>query len=1233
MRLKRLELFGFKSFADRVLLDFRHDLVGIVGPNGCGKSNVVDAVRWVLGEQRPTSMRGGEMADVIFKGSASRPALSVAEVTLVLDNATGILPGRGAEVSITRRVYRSGEGEYLLDTERVRLKDVREMLFGTGLGSRGYSVLEQGRIDAVLSADPLERRSIFEEAAGISRYRQRKKETEARLLRVEADLARLSDVVGELDKRQRSLKTQAARARRYLELRESWRTEGLRLARHQLERLRTESVEAEAVLKTREAEVAGHRARRNSAEEEVRGREGEIATFAAEIERLSALSSDLAADLRGIDERRAALAASAEAERRASEQERARAAELAQRIETRRAEAEILESELAALERSLSETREGVRVLAAEAVELFTAFQRACEKSERKNEGVLSLFHELTSERSRLEHLEQSLEPLAEREHRSEERLEEVQRELREAREERERAEERLQALAQHLVLHEQVRAERSAEEGEAIRTLQALELRRGEVELECARLQSRIDSLRDWEREREGLDLGAQELLRFVERGEGPLPERELCGLLADHLRTTSRYARALDAALGKLSQAFVLSHPEAARRVLAWLKERSRGRVALVLRREFSSADLQDGARSSEEVLSEEGVEGRLLDVVRVPEEFRALAERVLGKVVVVRDAARALELIERHPQVIFVTSDGDRVDLASVRGGHVEIAQGAVGRRSIADELAEKRVLLEGELGRVRAELEARREERVRSARAVEEAREALERLGAERAQVEAQVEGLCARIQDLERRVAEAERECEGLAHERDGIDDESFALRERLKELEGRHSAARRELSDLEAERRALDAERNQRSRDEGQARAELSGLSERKDALEHRKQDLRRMESEFVLELEQSARRSEQHQIAARSADEELASLAEERDRTLERRGELEERVVALKARESAGRERLSELRKRGEALTAELETCLERLAQGRLEHQRLELGREEILRRAAQDFGLEPFRIMDGFVPEAEWMLQGALQTLEARVQQHKGNLERLGPVNLEAVQELDEVSGRLDFLTEQKNDLDEAKRALEGTIQRLNEESERRFLQAFEAIRDEFRALFRQLFGGGRADITLLQEGSVLEAGIEITARPPGRESLPITLLSGGQRTLTALALLFAVFRTNPSPFCILDEVDAALDDANIGRFLSLLESSLGSTQYIIVTHNKGTMAACQMLYGITMAVRGVSHLVSVELDEVDDFVPRARPTPPPAATDLDSGNPEIREVELVQGTVREV
>ncbi len=1248
MRLKRLELFGFKSFADRVSLDFRHDLVGIVGPNGCGKSNVVDAVRWVLGEQRPTSMRGGEMTDVIFKGSASRPALAVAEVSLVLDNSSGILDGRGPEVGITRRVYRSGEGEYLIDAERVRLKDVREMLFGTGLGSRGYSVLEQGKIDAVLSVDPLERRAIFEEAAGISRYRQRKKETEARLQRVDADLARLSDVVGELDKRQRSLKIQASRARRYLELRDLLRSEGLRLARHQLERLRRDLAETAGVLATCERTVEEQRSRRTSDEGQAFSREGEIRSLAAQCERLAKESSDLALEVRAMDERRTHLGNRAEAEERAAEADQARLAELSERSLARQAEAAEVEAARIELEAALVEAREGVRVLSGETIDLFALLQTVSERSEQKNGQVLELFHELTSEKSRLEHLQHSLEPLGEREGRAEERLTQAGEELRITVEAARRAEERRTALEERLRSHEEVRAERLREECAAARDLEHLEEERGELELESARLQSRIESLRDWEREREGLEAGAQDLLRSVERGEGPELAHELRGLLADHLRTTSLYARALDAALGDLSQAFVLSAPEEAGRVLGWLKERRRGRVALVV------PDLAAEARIElpRGILEEPGVAGRLLDVVRVGAGFEGLAAWVLGRVLLATDGVAALELAARHPELVFVTSEGDRIEAGAIRGGHVEVAQGAVGRRSVADELALKRAPVEEELGEVRARVEETRARRADAARRLEEARAALELLAAERGEVEAEGRGSRERVADLERRVLETRRECEGLAHERDALDDELFATRGRVKELEGLLAQSRLELGELEAERRALDAERNQRARDEGQSRAALSGLLERREALGRRQQDLARAAREIEDELERGRRSCAEHLENARAAEADLTRLLASRDEALARRGELEQRVLHLRTREREGREVLEGLRRRSETLTQELEAELEGLSRARLEHQKLALARDELARRAAEDFGLDAARLLEGFQTEAELALPEALLALEARVQELKEGLEKIGLVNVEAVQELDEVTSRLGFLQEQLGDLEEAKRALEGTITKLNEESVKRFRAAFEAIRTEFRALFRQLFGGGRADITLLQEENVLESGIEIIARPPGRESLPITLLSGGQRTLTALALLFAVFRANASPFCILDEVDAALDDANIGRFLSLVESSLCNTQYVVVTHNKGTMAACQMLYGVTMAVRGVSHVVGVELDEVEEIAPMARRTVVSAEADgsapevlprqpaaevpgeLAVASVEVREVELVPGeAVREV
>src|SRR5262245_26771137 len=498
MRLKRLELFGFKSFADRVALDFSAPVVGIVGPNGCGKSNVVDAMRWVLGETRPTSMRGGEMTDVIFKGSASRPALSVAEVTLVLENAEGELEGRGSEVSVTRRVYRSGEGEYLIDGTVVRLKDVREMLYGTGLGSRGYSVLEQGKIDAILSANPLERRAIFEEAAGISRFRARKKETQARLERVQADCLRLDDVLGELERRRRSLRLQAGRAQRFLEAREAWQAEGQRLARHHAHALASELGALAAELAGAEHEAEELRARRAAAEQEIGTRALEQESLQSAIERTNASVAEAAADLRGLDERRNQLAERVQAARRASQEESARAGELGRRLATRLEELAAAEARIGELETGAREAGERASVLAREVRTLEADLAKLAKDQEAQSQVVLQRLHARTADQNQAQAAERALALSDERITRARARAAELEGQVATVRaEERERARE----LAETAAQLERLEAERAAVLGEA-QGLESqrsdVEARRNALEVESARLSSRVEALRD---------------------------------------------------------------------------------------------------------------------------------------------------------------------------------------------------------------------------------------------------------------------------------------------------------------------------------------------------------------------------------------------------------------------------------------------------------------------------------------------------------------------------------------------------------------------------------------------------------------------------------------------------------------------------------------------------------------------------------------------------------------
>ncbi len=1201
MRLKRLELFGFKSFAERVVLDFSAPVIGIVGPNGCGKSNVVDAVRWVLGEQRPTSMRGGEMTDVIFKGSSSRPALAVAEATLVLDNQEGELEGRGSEVSVTRRVYKSGEGEYLIDGQRVRLRDVREMLYGTGLGSRGYSVLEQGKIDAILSANPLERRAIFEEAAGISRYRARKKEMESRLERVLADCLRLDDVLRELERRKRSLKLQAGRAERYLEARETWQEQGKRLARHQVARLGAELERLTGELRGAERTVEDLRAQRAQAEQGIVTREAEHDGLLSSAEGLTAESAEAGAELRGLDERRAQLGERKESARRSRGEEGARIAELERRLVERREEARVLEGRVAELEREAggAEDRAGALRREMEVVE-----QRLAELAgshEAQSEIVLQVLQRRTTEENQLQGQERSRALLAERIERAETRWAELGLQIDSARgEERER----LHELEQAGVVLEELERERVSVEGEA-RGLESqrseLESRRNALEVEIARLASRVEALRDWEQERAGLEAGARELFLARERGDGPVQAGELSGLLADHLHPHSRLSRALDAALGTRAQAVVARSPEQALAIVSWLKERSSGRVSLVLPAGLSGADLE--REPPAELLASAGVIGPLLELARPEPGYEKLAGFLLADALLVRDLPSALGLVARFPGWRFATAEGDLVDASGVSGGHQEVTQGPLGRRSFAAELDESRRAEEEERARVVGELERLGANQDERAGRLREVRSELERALEGRSRLQSSIEALRARLEELEhvRDLAGAERTeriDEGTRLEADLVE-----VRERLAGTEDSLRRERARLEDLDRARAAAEAARDQGSRDEAQARVEATGLRERLEA--HRRELVQRAQAdeEMAVELERARRLVAEHERVATEARTTAEALVLERDRWLARRGELEQEITVLRAREREGRKALENLRAGCAALTAELERSVGALGERRLEIQRLELSRSEIERRVQEDHALGPDALLSSFQPEVELSEPGALDALAARVRELRSTLDELGPVNLEAVSELREVEERYGFLAGQRNDLEEARRSLEGTVHRLNEESERLFLKSFEEIREHFHAVFRQLFGGGRADVALVEGEHVLESGIEIMARPPGREVLPISLLSGGQRTLTALAILFAVFRAHPSPFCILDEVDAALDDANIGRFLALLGGSLDETQFVVVTHNKGTMSACNLLYGVTMAVRGVSHVVSVELSQVDDLVPPNR------------------------------
>ena len=1192
MRLKRLQLFGFKSFADRTNFEFGDNtLTGVVGPNGCGKSNVVDSVRWVLGEQRPTSMRGAEMTDVIFKGSASRPALGVAEVTLVLDNSSNVLEGRGSEVSITRRVFKSGEGEYLLDGEKVRLKDVREMLFDTGLGSRGYSVLEQGRIDAVLSANPLERRRIFEEAAGISRYRQRKVETELRLKRVADDMTRLDDLLGELSTRVRSLKIQAGKAERFVAARDEWARERARFFKHRLFAWREELGALGSRAGELEERAALLRRDREEAENDVGLHEREGAALSAEVDRLVDVIGRLSGDGRAVDERRAQLASRVASWSGSARDERARLTLLETALAQREAELSTLSKELSALEERAGGTQKSAHAEAETLRGIETRWREVRTALERQNQTVLSLLSSRTHAENRIAALQAAQAPAMEREARIVERLSGHKGGVDTLRVEEAELVAKAAEAVDAQTRHEHKRREMAQAMADVAREASEAEAQKKNLELERARVTSRIDVLLDRERDLEELSAGAKRVLEGVRKHGEPVSSTELLGLVADHLRTDTRHARALDAVLGHRANALVASGRVTAQMVLAWLKKREAGQVGLVLPTGVGAVP-ERGAMPA----GDERIVGALREHVRCDEAFARLSDILCGDVLIARDLEAAMELASIHRGWRFVTLEGEFVDAAGLAGGHRALTQGAVGRRSSAEELR-------ADVDRLTAsieELEARRADlagkRMTLQKEWERSTVELEQKRAARTLAESQLSTARARLRDQEAGLRALEQESSAAVAEIARIARDLGLAEEQRVRATGEHEREREKLAHLEAERATLETQREERVRAESQAQVEATRARAELDGVSRRVRDLQRVLEESRLERSRAERLAVEHEENAQKGAAEVEELGLKSNEILSSRAELDEKLATQRAALDSGRGLIEIARRRVETVTRELETTTEQLSALRLEEQRRVLARDEVVRRAQEELALEESVLMEGFEPEPELAGVEALDQLEATVRDLKARLDKIGPVNMEAMAELEESGARLEFLEKQRDDLLSARQALEQTIQTIDGESKRLFLETFDTVRANFQRIFRQLFGGGKADVMLEEGADPLDAGVEIVARPPGRELLSIGLLSGGQRTLTALALLFAVFEARPSPFCILDEVDAALDDANVERFLGMLDGFRTHTQFIVVTHNKGTMAACESLYGVTMETKGVSRQVSVELSEAD-------------------------------------
>lgn len=1229
MRLRKLVLHGFKSFADRTEFSFDQPVTCIVGPNGCGKSNVVDAVKWVLGEQSAKSLRGDAMLDVVFNGSSTRKPGGMAEVVLVFENPADDAGNRKLnlptdDVSVGRRLYRDGTSEYTINNQVARLKDVRDLFLDTGVGVDAYSVIEQGRVAQLLESNPLQRRLIFEEAAGISRFKVKKKEAQRKLEKVDQNLLRVNDIVEEVDRRLRSVKIQAGRARTFQEY--STRLNELRLG-YSLQEYHKLHGELERVSKERD---------------ETQFRVDDVAGDLAKRQNELASSRDNADQVGNSKQRAEHELVEAQASVRAAQQKQQYAQQQLKQIEeqvetlkhdlstatTRREEVEKHLHEAASSLESLTAELDAKRTEIESKQQAFKEDQLKLNELvnliEKNKQTVLDLMRQLAKVNSRLASIEIERKNIAAMQERQGDRRRQVAGDIESAEgiaaELKTKLDEVLAQITEKQS-EQDARKQAASELGAQIKSItEAL----GSAKEHRSGLVSRQKLLQDLEARREGVSDAVKKVLK--ERDEKYPFVR---GIVADILRVDVEHANVVEAALDGRDQWLIIDSLDAVSiESLAQLS----GRVSFVGATPASPAPV---AETYDWNQHEQRV--RLaIDLVKVNPEDRSVAQTLLGKTVVVDSLADALALHRAGPAGWrYVLTTGQVLEADGVlKAGPLGASMGILSRRSELDALAlqiaesdEKIRVLTEELSHSSSAAREVEEE-------INQLRNAVYQLNTRKVELNSQTQQINDRLNGLRRELPLLERELNNLLEQTGRLATEEQTLTQQRTDLDSRQQTAQQEIESFSAQQIELVEQVKHLAEELTTCRVSLGQVQEKQLAARQMVERLRQQHNEIGQQIDRITR-----------------SI----DSVADRRGEAEAELQRGKHDEEVQQKRCEELRDRVGELASQLQGLLEtvRTLTGKVEsirglhgeleqklnglliqHNELTVRRETLVTRTQDELQIDVagryVEAMEAFVetakenPEAVFAYApGATDWDEVgkEIKELKDKIHRLGNVNLDSIGEMDELEQRSQFYATQLTDLSQAKTQLEQLIDEINRESGVRFEQTFNAVREHFQTLFRKLFGGGSADVYLelevedteamkqakaeAQPGEVipvmrktvdpLDAGIEIIARPPGKKPVTITQLSGGEKAMTCIALLMSIFKSKPSPFCILDEVDAPLDEANNVRFGLIVQEFLDLSQFIIITHHKRTMQIGNVLYGVTQQEQGVSKRVAVKFDQV--------------------------------------
>ncbi len=1189
--LVALELAGFKSFADKTRFDFPDGITVVVGPNGSGKSNVVDAIKWVLGAQSAKALRGKDMADVIFKGSAGsgrKPANS-AEATLVFDNSTRALPVDADEVQVTRRVYRSGDSDYLINGEVARLKDIKNLFRGTGVGVDAYSLIEQGKVDRMLQASPKDRRMIFEEAAGISRFNAKKVEAERRMQRVDQNMQRLKDIVDEVHSRLSSLKGQATKAQRFREMTTRLHEIRLRLGWTEYNEIQQTQEAAKQKLAQLQQQRESHAESLTTSRQNAQAAEVDLHQVAEQCQSVeTAMQEALQRIAVARNQQKSLHQRIAETDEESSRIQ-LRFQALMQRVAQVTEELLVAEKDQVSAKTELDSANSIAIATEAETVRLRTILSERTQQHDALRKEHVQLLRHASEKAGELAQQENLLAELLQAIQKTEQALTENQATESAARKTAERCALRLKEI------HEQNQItagelEKAKAELEASRTL--LSKHQEEAAILQGRLEGaaeRLSILDELQQHLEGVDAGARHVLKLKAENKSDAYS-SVYGLVADILQVDVKLAPLIDTALGVNANALILKDGHL-------IDLARQGQLDVPGRLTMIRLDRVPNARFGEKVQLDgvNGVIGRADRMVRFRREVQPLVKYLLATTWLVESLDVALELGHfRGAGLRFVTNDCQLIESdGTITLGSLPSSGGLVSRRSEIENAQNEITQCKARFQKLQGEIE-REQGRIQKLRPVVEQLETQSKaLSQEFALQQANAQNAVSRLDEIEQQAEQLSKSLAGYQQRRVQVEPTIAVIQADAKICQEKIQVLEEQLGNFESTMRTHEEGLAKASEAHLAAKVELARTEQRYASVSATLAQCQRTLAERQQSVEEA--RSETARLHARKQQAELdilnltSQLAEDYIQAEREENALEilaAQAKVLRDRRTAAAKQLEQITRTIDKLATQLENCSQ-------ESQRLEEAGRTLLLRYADDYQIS-FEMLQAaeLITEA-----GQLQSMNSEAARLRHEIGSVGEINMAALAELDELQQRYDALHGQYQDLQSAKESLQRIVQKINGDSRRLFMETLEAIRLNFQKLYRKSFGGGDADIVLEEGVDVLECGIDIIATPPGKTALSNSLLSGGEKALTAVALLLAIFQYRPSPFCVLDEVDAPFDEANIGRFVSVLTEFLDWTKFIIITHSKKTMTAATTLYGVTMQESGVSKQVAVRFEDVNE------------------------------------